>query len=104
MTQYVQIPQHITGDFSENGCIGKTMEKTEAEKMYGKEIIETLAAWEEGFQTRSTCTKACEMKQKHAVVCNFNFRATQKVDQYTSDDENIDDISGSEEKMGVWGY
>ena len=108
MTEYVIVPQHITGDFSENGCIGEKMEKSIAMKIYGS-IIETLEPWEEGFQTRSTCTKACQIKQKHGVVCEYNFlKQNDNIVNVTHtffDQEDMkDDISDNEEKMGMWGY
>ena len=111
ITEYVIVPQHITGDFSENGCLGKTMEKITAQKIYGKKIIETLEALNDTFESRKTCTKACEIKQKHGVVCNFNFGKQNEKNvsyEYLDKEENMedtsDDISSSEENMAMWGY
>lgn len=40
--KYVNVPQNLTGDFSENGCVGRQMTEADAIRMYGEKEISKL--------------------------------------------------------------
>jgi len=94
----IHIPQYMTGDFSENGCMGHDMLLKDAKKRFSEKTIMTLL---ENHKNENGEYVENENTLMSALVY------AKQVRRYINDedDEEIsDDISDSENLMAKWGY
>jgi len=94
----IHIPQYVTGDFSENGCIGHDMLLKDARKRFSEKTILKLL---EDYKNENGDYVENENTLKNATVHAKYYSA---IREESHEEETSDVIDDSENLLARWGW